>query len=60
MIGLHFALKKKKKEKSFLFLAQYDLDKSFNKNPVKKGCVWSRGMFRYQWDGLRILYSPAK
>ena len=29
-----------------------------NKNPFKKGCVWSRGMFRYQWDGLRILYSP--
>ena len=24
-----------------------------NKNPFKKGCVWSRGMFRYQWDGLR-------
>ena len=31
-----------------------------NKNPFKKGCVWSRGMFRYQWDGLRNLYSPGK
>ena len=31
-----------------------------NKNPFKKGCVWSRGMFGYQWDGLRILYPPAK
>ena len=36
------------------------VNERWNKNPFKKGCVWSRGMFRYQWDGLRILYSPAK
>ena len=27
-----------------------------NKSLFKKGCLWSRGMFRYQWDGLRIVY----
>ena len=40
----------------FFFLFKFTLDK----NPFKKGCVWSRGMFRYQWDGVRILYSPVK
>ena len=25
-------------------------------NPFKKGCVWSRGIFRYQWVGLRNGY----
>ena len=26
------------------------------KIPFKKGCVWSRGIFRYQWVGLRIVH----